>query len=188
MAKYTKQMLAESLYHVLDKKPLDRIRISDLTEECGVNRQTFYYHFHDIFELIEWIYVTEAEKAIGPHYTYADWTIGMKNLCDLMMKKKTFLMKTYHSASHGNLERVLSDNLYQMIYDVIEEKSKGYVISDQAKRFIADFYKYAFTGVLMDWLDKGMVLEADAVVNCVSKIMYGNLEDAIRKFAVRQRT
>ena len=60
MAKYTKQMLADALYRTLEKKPLDRIRISDLTQECGVNRQTFYYHFHDIYELVEWIYLTQA--------------------------------------------------------------------------------------------------------------------------------
>lgn len=188
MAKYTKQMLADSLFHVLDKKPLDKIRISDLTEECGVNRQTFYYHFHDIYELIEWIYVTEAEKAIGPHCTFSDWTIGMQNLCNLMMQKKAFLMKTYHSTSHGNLERVLSENVYEMIYNVVEEKSKGYVMSDQAKKFITDFYKYSFIGVMMDWLDKGMTVEPEVVVGYVARMMHGNLEEAIRKFAIRQRT
>ena len=96
MAKHTKQMLADALYRILEKKPLDRIRISDLTQECGVNRQTFYYHFHDIYELVEWIYLTQAQQAIGAHRTCHDWTTGMKDLCDLMIREKSFQIGRAH--------------------------------------------------------------------------------------------
>lgn len=187
MSKQTKQMLADSLFRLLEKKPLDKIRISDLTDDCGVNRQTFYYHFHDIYELVEWIYVTEAQRAMGPHHTYDDWTIGLHDVCALMMKQKTFVMKTYHSSSHGHLEKVLSDSAYQLIYDVTKEKAKDYVITDQAIRFIADFYKYSFSGIVIDWIEKGMMLEPEELVGYVARIMHGNIEDSIRKFAVRKR-
>lgn len=49
----TKRALSLSLKHLLDAKPLDKVTVSDLTEDCGVNRQTFYYHFKDIYDLIE---------------------------------------------------------------------------------------------------------------------------------------
>ena len=64
MAKNTKQILADALDRLLEKKPLEKIRINDLTEACGVNRQTFYYHFHDIYELVEWMYLTQGQQAI----------------------------------------------------------------------------------------------------------------------------
>lgn len=188
MAKNTKQVLADSLFRILDKKPLDKIRISDLTEDCHVNRQTFYYHFHDIFELIEWIYVSEAKQAIGRHRTYGDWTTGMKDLCELMLEQKSFIMKTYHSSSHGNLEKVLSDSAYTLIYNVVKEKSKGYVISDDACRFIADFYKFSFSGMILEWIDRGMILKPDELVACIARIMHGNLEDAIIKFSTDPQT
>ena len=54
MPKNTKQQFSEALDRLLERKSLDRITVSDITDECGLNRQTFYYHFHDIYELIEW--------------------------------------------------------------------------------------------------------------------------------------
>ncbi len=188
MAKYTKQMLADALYRILEKKPLDRIRISDLTQECGVNRQTFYYHFHDIYELVEWIYLTQAQQAIGAHRTCRDWATGMKDLCELMIREKSFLNRTFHSTSHSNLEKIISDWTFDLIYEVIKEESADYIITDQAIRFIATFYKNAFTGIVLDWIDNGMAIAPEELVGYVARIMHGNLEDSIRKFAVRKRT
>lgn len=49
----------------LQKSPSDdKITINDITEKCGINRQTFYYHFHDIYELIEWICETDADHVL----------------------------------------------------------------------------------------------------------------------------
>ena len=71
MHNQTKQKLADSLRSILETKPLDKVTINDLTDACGVNRQTFYYHFHDIYDLIDWIFVTETERAV-PEVSYAD--------------------------------------------------------------------------------------------------------------------
>ena len=54
MPNTTKQALEESLKHMLLKKPLDKITILDITEDCGISRMAFYYHFKDIYDLVEW--------------------------------------------------------------------------------------------------------------------------------------
>ena len=54
MSQTTKRALEASLKHLLAKKPLDKITINDIAEECGISRMTFYYHFKDIYDLIEW--------------------------------------------------------------------------------------------------------------------------------------
>ena len=60
MSELTKKALAVSLKKLLSKKELSKITISNITDECGVNRQTFYYHFKDIYDLLEWIYKNEV--------------------------------------------------------------------------------------------------------------------------------
>ena len=62
MSELTKKALAVSLKKLLSKKELSKITISNITDECGVNRQTFYYHFKDIYDLLEWIYKNEVES------------------------------------------------------------------------------------------------------------------------------
>ncbi len=56
MSQTTKRALANSLKSLMAKKPLDKITVTDIAKDCGVNRQTFYYHFKDIFDLIEFDY------------------------------------------------------------------------------------------------------------------------------------
>ena len=70
MPNTTKQALEESLKHMLLKKPLDKITIRDITEDCGISRMAFYYHFQDIYDLVEWSCIEDATKALQGKKTY----------------------------------------------------------------------------------------------------------------------
>lgn len=64
MSQVTKRALEASLKNLLLKKPLNKITINDITEDCGINRMTFYYHFQDIYDLVEWACLEDAKKAL----------------------------------------------------------------------------------------------------------------------------
>ena len=66
----TKFAIAFAFKELLLEKSIDKITINDITEKCGINRQTFYYHFHDIYELIEWICETDADHVLKQNKTY----------------------------------------------------------------------------------------------------------------------
>lgn len=72
----TKKALAQSLKHLMEHTPLNKISVKHLVDDCGLNRQTFYYHFQDIFELLGWIYKTEAVESIAEYRSYNTWTDG----------------------------------------------------------------------------------------------------------------
>ena len=55
-----KHDLAEALCQLLETKTLEKITVKDIVARCGVNRQTFYYHFHDVYDLMRWIFEREA--------------------------------------------------------------------------------------------------------------------------------
>ena len=61
----TKIALEASLKELLKKKPFDKITIADLTEDCGISRMAFYYHFKDIYDLVEWVCVEDATRILG---------------------------------------------------------------------------------------------------------------------------
>lgn len=65
MSDTTKRAMEESLKHLLLKKPLPKITINDIAEDCGINRMTFYYHFQSIYDLVEWSCVEDASKALA---------------------------------------------------------------------------------------------------------------------------
>ena len=74
MINQTKHILEESLKKLMLEKPLDKITIRDLTEDCGISRMAFYYHFKDIYDLVEWSCLEDATRALA----------GQKNLRHLV--------------------------------------------------------------------------------------------------------
>ena len=70
MSQVTKRALEQSLKNLLLKKPLTKITINDIAEDCGINRMTFYYHFKDIYDLVEWSCLEDARRALDEKKTY----------------------------------------------------------------------------------------------------------------------
>ena len=76
MANGTKDALASALRQMMKVKPIDRITVKDIVEICGVNRQTFYYHFDDVDDLLEWVFEDDAERVLPKEVIYDHWLEG----------------------------------------------------------------------------------------------------------------
>src|SRR5574344_2031238 len=88
MNQITKRALSQSLKKLLGVKPLDKITVTDIVEDCGVNRQTFYYHFQDMADLVEWTCLEDADKALQDRKTYATWQEGFLSIFNLMKEDR----------------------------------------------------------------------------------------------------
>ena len=80
------------------KKPVNKITINDITEECGINRMTFYYHFKDIYDLVEWTCVEDAVRALKGNKTYDTWQQGFYNIFEAVLQNKPFVVNVYQGA------------------------------------------------------------------------------------------
>ena len=186
MTQITKRALAESLKKLLLEKPLDRITVSDITEDCGVSRMTFYYHFKDVYDLIEWTWLQEAERALDGQKTYDTWQQGFLQIFQLVQENRAFVMNLYHSISREQVERYLYRLTYQLLIGVVEEKSAGMSVRDEDKKFIADFYKYAFVGLMLDWIRGGMKGEPQVLIDRLSVLIRGDVEKALNHYRADQ--
>ncbi|MEG6522454.1 TetR-like C-terminal domain-containing protein [Desulfotomaculum sp. 1211_IL3151] len=186
MAQTTKKALAASLKKLLREKPLDKITVVDIVEDCEVNRQTFYYHFKDIFNLIEWIYSSEAAKALAGKRTYDTWQQGFLQVFTYVLENKAFVMNTYHSISREHLEYYLYKEVYALLIGVVEEKASGMAVRNEDKSFIAHFYKYAFVGLMLEWIGTGMKEEPAAIIDRLSTLMHGDITGALKKFGANR--
>ena len=107
MSQITKRALEASLKHLLLQKPLHKITINDITEDCGINRMTFYYHFKDIYDLVEWSCEEDARKALAGNRTYDTWQQGFLQILQAVLENKPFIMNVYHSVSREQVENYL---------------------------------------------------------------------------------
>lgn len=182
MSQTTKRALAASLKKLLTEKPLEKVTVVDIVEDCEVNRQTFYYHFQDIYDLIEWIYIEEAAKVIGDNKTYETWQEGFLHIFDYVLEHKDFVLNTYHSTSRAHLETFLYQETYRLLKCVVDEQAQGFSVREEDKAFIANFYKYGFVGLVSEWISKGMKEDASSIIAKLDTVIHGDFNKALTGF------
>ena len=178
----TKKALAESLKNLLLQKPLNKITISDIADDCGINRMTFYYHFKDIYDLVEWTCAEEAAQAMEGKKTYDTWQEGFLNIFSAVQSNKPLIMNVYRCVSRERIEQYLNPLIHALILGVVEEKSAEMPVSEADKRFIASFYEHAFIGVMLEWIDNNMREEPFVLVERTSRVMHGSILRALDAF------
>ena len=186
MTNETKVAFSNALKKMINVKPLEKITISDLAEICGVNRQTFYYHFHDIYELIEWIYTTEAGKAIGDNITVERWPNGIRCLLEYLQENETFVKATCNGVSMEYLQRFLYKVTKRLVRNVVDECADGYSITEDNREFVANFYKYAFVGIVVEWANSGMKDLPASVCSKLEKMIRGNIRNAVVRLSAAE--
>ena len=182
MAQITEKALGASLKHLLLQKPLPKITIQDIADDCGISRMTFYYHFKDIYDLVEWVCFEDAQEALGENRHYDSWEEGLLAIFKAVRENKPFIINVYHSVSREQIETYLYRLTYQLMIDVVEEKSEGLQVTLENKQFIADFYKYALVGLMLDWIKKDMQEEPRLIVKKLSLLVHGNIVVALEHY------
>ena len=174
MSDLTKKALAQSLKRLLDVKPLSKITISDVTEDCGVSRMTFYYHFHDIYDLIEWTCNQDFQKIQDGQKNYKTWQEGVMDIFKMLEVNHDFFYHVYHSPNHVDIDQFLFSKAYTIIYDIVQEIRPD--ASEDLRRFFANYHKYAITEIMLNWLATGMKEEPARLVEKMNLILQGSFE------------
>ncbi len=182
MSEITKHALEASLKRLLLQKPVTKITINDITEDCGISRATFYYHFKDIYDLVEWSCHEDASRALEGNKTYDTWEQGFLDIFRAVEDNKPFILNVYRSVSREQIEAYLYAVTYQLLIGVVNECAAGMRVKDEDKRFIADFYKYAFVGVMLDWIRQDMKPDPKQIVSRVSSLIEGDIPRALERF------
>lgn len=184
MSQVTKRALEASLKNLLLQKPLDKITIHDITEDCGINRMTFYYHFKDIYDLVEWSCAEDAARALAGNKTYDTWQQGLLQIFEAVKENRPFIMNVYRSVSREQVENYLYQVTYALLLNVVNEEAAGKQVREEDKAFIADFYKYAFVGLMLDWIRSDMKEDPGQLVHRLSLLMQGNFSRALEAYSI----
>jgi probable dihydroxyacetone kinase regulator len=179
MAQMTKKALATSLKKLLQTKPLTRITINDITEDCGVNRMTFYYHFSDIYALVEWILQEDTTKALKTIKTYSTWQQGFVNVFRSYQEDSAFILNVYHYVGTEKVEAYLYRILFDMMKEIVDDMAEGMLVEEKDKIFIVDFYKYALVGIVMNWIKNDMKDDPDEIIRSLDEMFSGNIARAL---------
>ena len=182
MSQVTKRALEQSLKNLLLKKPLTKITVGDITDDCGLNRMTFYYHFKDIYDLVEWSCLEDAKRALEEKKTYDTWQQGLLQIFKAVQENKPFILNVYRCVHREQVEKYLQPLVDQLLLNVINEEADGITVRDEDKQFIAQVYSYMFIGLMLDWIKDNMRENPKQIVEKLSKLIKGSVSVALSRF------
>ena len=154
----TKRKLAGALKELMKTSTFDKITVSDITEKCNVHRQTFYYHFQDRYELLDWVFINEIIEPFTTGFTFDNMDEKFNNLFETMYNNKKFYQNALKT-NGDDLTRYISRVASEQFMDVVKSISKesGIDAIDNSDDIVmAEFFGYGMSGVVMNWALRGM--------------------------------
>ena len=159
MASFTRKAIMDSCLRLLEERPVDKITVKDIVEDCGINRNTFYYHFEDLPSLIHAIFMEDAERIIQESIVINSLWECFESVFRFALKRRRVVMHVYHSSNRAVFEQQLfmicQHTVTQYVERVIADLG-GVRIREDDRRIIIQAYTCECYGQIMSWLNSSM--------------------------------
>jgi len=163
-----------SLKKLIKKKQLNKITISDIAEDCGISRMTFYYHFKDIYDLVEWCIISDARSASEGNILDDTWENELITIFKVANLNKEFYLSLFNSMDRDYAERYILRFTFRIAVRMVEENMDTLGFSEDEKLRLAEYYSSAFMGIVSCRAIGGMKEDPEEIVKYLSYIlMYG---------------
>ena len=153
---YSEEAIGEAFLELLDEKPFNKITVKDIVERCGVNRNTFYYHFQDIPSLLEEILRSRIDLLIEKHCEIGSLKECITIIVTYFLENKKAVMHVYRSLSREVFISHLDRMLLYLVQEYIDNISATMKIREKDRMIIVRFFKCMLMGIFLDWLDADM--------------------------------
>jgi len=180
MAQFTKKAIISTFLQLLNEHSLDKITVKDIVEKCGINRNTFYYYYKDIYDLIEDIFRIEIqairESSSGQIFFRDDLRKGVS----LILDNKAAFAHLYHSKSKEVIERYLDNVSESFAKKFVEQKASELSIEDENDiRFVYEWYRFAISGVIIKWIQTANASDPETFIRKVADLYENTITEAL---------
>ena len=180
MPGFTKNAIKKEFLRLLDEKPLSQITVKNIVEACGINRNSFYYHYSDIPALVEEIFNEQADQLVqltDDASIYESFVIAM----NFSLQNKSAMMHIYNSANKELFDRYLNRVAQRTVTEYIEHYAVPYNISQEDKDAVVFYYKCLIIGFVVEWLSGGMKYDLTEKLARVCLLFDGTMESIMAK-------
>lgn len=156
MAQLTKTALIDAFTRLLEQMPMDQITVQAITAECGVSRNTFYYHFSDIYALLKAMLRRDMDELLAQRRRGELAREGLRRLFDYVSARQRIFYHIYTAVGHAAVEQYLLETTGELFMAYIQDTAEGLTPSEEDLRFICVSYQYMLIGILLEWVRRGM--------------------------------
>ena len=174
----TKKLLSKSLKKAMRSKAFSKITVSEIINDCGVNRKTFYYHFKDIYGLLKWMFEEEAIEVVKHFDLLVDYEEAIHFVMKYVDENDYIISCAYDSIGRDEMKRFFYKDFVGVVASVIDAAEAGFEkkIDPDFKEFAAKFYTEAIAGMLIDWVKEKDKTDRKKTVGYMTAIIETALE------------
>lgn len=180
VAKQTRQIILNMFESLLEEKDFDKITVVEIVGRCGINRNTFYYYFQDIYELLAAWLEQSWEKHIAANPKDTELQDVFLRTTSFVRAHKTSFYHIYRSISHVALRNCLEETSYANIAAYMEKKAAGLAIDRQHIQALATFYTAAMNGILLRWVHEDMPYDLELYIKRICWVMDQNIPQQLQ--------
>ena len=177
----TKLILSKSLKKLLSKKPLNKITVKDIVSDCKLTRQTFYYHFQDIFELLDWTYKNEIGRILEDT-SNSSWDVVIKGILSYIKDNKSMFAYTIQSVGREHFEQAVYPSLYEFSQNRIYKASSELEIPTDKIHFLANLQTITLLSVIIQWANNGMKENIDEIVQMLDMTLNSAMSNVLQEY------
>jgi probable dihydroxyacetone kinase regulator len=178
----TKRLLVQSLKKLMASKPLSKITIREIADDSGVNRQTFYYHFQDIYDLVRWMYQEEAIALVKGHEGVLLWQEGILQLFRYIEENKEICLNTLNSLGHQHIKRLFYEDIHAVIEKTFYSIMDGIPnIPEDYAEFLIHYYSIALAAVMESWLRGGIKQTPEQLIEFVDITINDHIRGGLQR-------
>lgn len=182
MAKQTQKFIMSTFMQLLENESLDKITVRDIVEECEINRNTFYYHYSDIYDLLDDVFRVEAEKFLEQDVD-DNTTFGEEyaRAAQFVLKYRKAILHIYDSKKRDVLENYLETLAFSFINRFVKKESEGYGLSDDDVNYITGFYTHAIVGNTIEWIKRKLPSGQEKFIERTAGTFNATVKDMIEQ-------
>ena len=169
----TKTIIADTFRGIMAKKSFEKITISVITDQCGLNRQSFYYHFKDKYELLNWILFHEIIMPFSDGLNSNNWNEKLLDILFLIKENSRFYSNAFNTTHGYEFRHFLLSSVTNIFNCVIDQITDGVNVTPEDKTFIAEFLSYGVSGSVSNWVRTGMKQDPKYIVLHLRDIVNG---------------
>jgi len=181
MAHFTEDAIKKTFMELLNKKPISKITVKEIAEKCGINRNSFYYHYNDLPNLIEVILTEEAESFVNLHKESDEIYDHLLDAVDFAIENKTAVYHIYNSANRDMFERYLDRITERTVTDYINYATTDKNIMLEDKEAVILYYRCLLVGFVINWLGSGMKYDLRQKLERICELFGGSMYSAIER-------
>ncbi len=181
MANFTSKAIKASFLKLLNEKPINKISVRDIVEECGINRNSFYYHFQDIPSLLEEIIKEKTEEIIKAYPTITTLDECFHTAFAFALQNKKAAYHIYNSVSRDIFERELLKLCDYTVRTYISTAFPEGEMNAADLEILQRFIKCELFGIIIEWMNEGMKTDAIHDLLRITELCKGFSEELIRR-------